>query len=230
MGDESRRPDNCIDSWRELHPDWQFKIWGNEERAAKQWRNEQHMQGFEANGQLCGVADLMRWEILEEHGGVALDADAICLSSVPDWLLKCSLFACYENELAAPGLVSNGFVGTQPANPLVSELVNYLHNRKDVTDRFVWYALRRKRQRAWKTSGPRALTQALRRNDYNDATLLPSHFMLPLHYSGRVYRGGGPIIGCQLFGSTRGSQYGELHLSSTAELRQRCLDQLGTLA
>lgn len=35
VGDESRRPDNCIDTWRAAHPDWQFRLWGNAELEAR---------------------------------------------------------------------------------------------------------------------------------------------------------------------------------------------------
>jgi mannosyltransferase OCH1-like enzyme len=31
IGDESKRPDNCIQSWVKLNPDYEIIIWGNTE-------------------------------------------------------------------------------------------------------------------------------------------------------------------------------------------------------
>ena len=53
-----------------------------------------------------GVADMMRWEILDQHGGFAVDADSICIRPLEDWLFEPRIFACWENEIARPGLAS----------------------------------------------------------------------------------------------------------------------------
>ena len=105
VGDESKRPDNCIQTWRDHHPDWEFRIWGNAELDSLAWLNRDHMAAM-AEREWNGVADLMRWEILYANGGVLFDADSTCLKPLDDALLDCPAFACWESEIARPGLIA----------------------------------------------------------------------------------------------------------------------------
>jgi mannosyltransferase OCH1-like enzyme len=96
VGDESKRPDNCIQTWIEHHPDWQLKIWGNDSLADFEWVNAAHMRAMSTR-ELNGVADMMRWEILYNQGGLVFDADSICVRKLDDELLDCEAFACWES-------------------------------------------------------------------------------------------------------------------------------------
>jgi len=221
VGDESICPNNCIQTWRDKHLEWEVKVWGNEELKNREWKNKFHIDAFMRTGQFCGAADLMRWEILLDEGGVAIDADSICISSIPNWLLDCEVFSCWENELSRPGLVSNGFVGARAGNDLIDYLVNSILVTKNVTDRFVWYKLKRKKQYAWKTTGPLAFTKAIKKKNYSNITILPSHFSIPNHYLGNCYTGRGLVICSQLYNSTKGSNYNQLHKESADTLINR---------
>ena len=111
VGDESKRPDKEINTWRLLNPDYQVTVWGNES-LKNSWHLANAMRYY--SKELCGVADCMRWEILYKYGGIALDADSECLRSLEDWLLEPDIFACWESELLRPGLIENGIVGAVP--------------------------------------------------------------------------------------------------------------------
>ena len=191
IGDESKRPDQYIDTWRRHNPDVAVKIWGNDELRERPWINAAHMRDY-ATRELAGVADLMRWEILLDEGGIALDADSVCLQRLPDWLFECEMFAAWENELARPGLVATGAVGSMPGNPFIARLVEDLRNTPSLAGRM-----------AWQATGPLCLTEAHRRHHYANLTLLPSHFFLPRHYAGTVYAGGGPVYADQCWDSTK---------------------------
>lgn len=231
IGDETLRPDNCIATWRELNPDLEIKVWGNEERATGQWRTRHHMKAMERTGQIYGVVDLMRWEILYEHGGFALDCDSVCLQAVPDWLFDCTAFTCWENEIVSPGLIANGYFAASPGDRLLSYFLDSLLRRKDIATSRKWWRIKRKRSSAWKVTGPLAISNAYRDFAYGDLTILPSHFFIPRHPSGRVYRGHGPVICDQLFGSTKSSQisYKELCGLAPDELRSVVANRLDSL-
>jgi len=92
VGDESKRPDNCIQSWAKLNPEYEIVIWGNTALAEYSWVNKKHMDAMYSR-ELNGVADLMRYEILFNEGGIALDADSLCLRPLEDWLLEPAAFA-----------------------------------------------------------------------------------------------------------------------------------------
>lgn len=64
-----------LDVWTARHPDWQLRVWTDNDLDERSWRLRSRMaeliasQGPAARDQ---VAALMRWEILAEHGGVVL--------------------------------------------------------------------------------------------------------------------------------------------------------------
>lgn len=198
VGDESKRPDNCIDTWRRHNPTWTLKVWGNADLAGYGWVNAEHMRSM-ARRELNGVADLMRWEILYNEGGFVVDADSICVRALPDWLLEADAFACWENEIARPQLVAAGYVASVPENPFFGQIVLDIQAESSVTD-----------DMAWKTVGPLRLTQTYFRYGGAGLTVHPSHYFIPEHFSGQRYEGAGLVIARQEWASTRGS-YDTLH-------------------
>lgn len=228
VGDESLRPDVYIDTWRRQHPDFEIQVWGNSEWKNRDWINREHMDRIAAQARgLAGVADLMRWEILLEEGGFALDADSVCLQRLPEWLFDCDLFAVWENEYVRPGLVANGYVGAVPGHSVIQRVVSELRDLRDIRRHFVWRKMRFKKRKVWQTTGPVPFTKALLEDASRSATILPSHFFLPLHHSGEIYRGNGPVYGCEFFAGTLAS-YDEMRApdpdSLIAQTRQRLSD------
>lgn len=201
VGDENRRPDNCIDTWRARNPGWQIRIWGNAELFGRTWRNSRHMSAM-AERELNGVADLMRYEILHEEGGFAVDADSVCLRPLEDWLLEPAVFACWESELSRPGLLAACNIGAERGNDLMDRVIEDIRAEESVVDRL-----------AWKSTGPQKLTEVWRREAYANLTIYPSHYFIPEHYSGVKYTGRGPVFATHLWAGTRGL-YDTLHQHS----------------
>jgi mannosyltransferase OCH1-like enzyme len=204
IGDETKRPDDCIQSWRSRHPGYEFRVLGNDDYKTRDWKLKPHMD-IMWNAELCGVADLMRWEILASEGGITVDADSFALQSLPQWLHECESFCASENEVLRNGMVTNAFVGSRPGNPFFGSLVDKLSQTTEVLYRQRSMFHRRKLLPAWKSVGPRALTRHLIDTKYEDMTVLPSHFFTPSHFDGFEYNGGGPIYARQLFASTIGN-------------------------
>jgi mannosyltransferase OCH1-like enzyme len=203
VGNESKRPDNCIRTWIDHNPSWKVTIWGNEALASYGWTNSAHMREM-ARRELNGVADLMRWEILYKEGGFVVDADSICVRPLDDWLLEAEAFACWESEVARPGLIAAGYVASIPQNPFFGQIILDLQAAPTVVD-----------QMAWQTVGPMRLTTSHRKYGYTNLTILPSHFFIPRHFTGLTYTGGGTIYAKQEWASTLRS-YDELHLRKVA--------------
>lgn len=190
VGDESRRPDNCIETWRQAHPGWQFRLWGNAELDGRDWINARHIAAMRTR-ELNGVADMMRWEILHEHGGLVFDADSVCLRPLDEAMLDCEAFACWESEIARPGLIAAGYFGTVPGNPFVKALIGDIAALPSVVDRM-----------AWQTVGPLRLTESYRQHRYTPLRIYPSHTFIPRHFTGLTYEGRDPVYANQLWGST----------------------------
>jgi mannosyltransferase OCH1-like enzyme len=206
VGDDAKRPDNCIDTWRHKNPGWEIKVWGNAELMGQPWRNSKHMEAFAKRGELCGVADCMRYEILYEHGGFAIDADSTCVNPIPSWLLDAEEFCCWENEIARPGLLSNGYLAAKAGSAFIGQIIEDLCADK-LTDELM----------AWEFSGPLRLTEVWRNFQYPNLTIYPSHYFIPEHFAGQRYTGDGNVFARQFWGSTR-KIYDSLYM-------QECLDE-----
>ena len=190
VGDESKCPHNCINTWRELNPDYEVKVWGNEDYKSYKWENKRHMEEMWKQ-ELNGVADIMRYEILYNEGGITLDADSICLRPLEDWLLEPNEFACWENEFVRPGLVAAGYLGSVSRSPFFGQIIGNMSMESTICN-----------DMAWKTVGPLRVTKSWQEMKY-PMTIYPSHYFIPKHFSGIEYEGNGPIFATQLWGSTR---------------------------
>ena len=198
VGDQAKCPTNCMDTWRALNPDWEFMLWTDAELESNDWFNKAHMTDMYGR-ELNGVADMMRWEILYAMGGVVVDADSIALRPLDDHLLDCEAFACWESEIARPGLIAAGYFGCEAGNPFVEQMLHDIHDEPSVTH-----------AKAWRTVGPQRLTDSYRKYGYSKLRIYPSHYFIPRHFTGVAYEGGDPVYADQLWGSTlRG--YDEIH-------------------
>jgi mannosyltransferase OCH1-like enzyme len=198
VGDETKCPTNCMDTWRALNPDYEFLLWGNADLAEQDWLNKAHMTEM-AKRELNGVADMMRWEILHAKGGIVVDADSIALRPLDDQLLDCEAFACWENEIARPGLIAAGYFGAEAGNEFVAQIARDINAEPSVTH-----------EMAWKTVGPLRLTEAYRKYQYSQLRIYPSHTFIPRHFTGLQYQGNDPVYADQLWGSTLAA-YDEIH-------------------
>jgi cellulose synthase/poly-beta-1,6-N-acetylglucosamine synthase-like glycosyltransferase len=86
-------------------------------------------------------------------------------------------------------------MGFPPKHNLCREAIDYI--LKNPTD------FQTTQQRAWQTVGPLLLTKLYNSKKYLDLHIFPSHFFLPIHYSGLTYQGHDKIYAHQEWGSTK---------------------------
>jgi mannosyltransferase OCH1-like enzyme len=197
IGDESKRPDALIETWQRMNPLFRVKIWGNQDLAGGRWHLVPEIRAWLAR-ELCGVADLMRWEILYRFGGVAVDADSSCVRPLEDWLLEPECFAVWESEIARPGLICNNALGSIAGHPLIGQIITDIRQDTSLMQGMAWEKL-----------GPARITNTVRSHRYTDITVYPSHYFIPEHFSGLRYKGSGPVFARQEWGSTLQS-YGRI--------------------
>lgn len=137
VGDEAKFPAACVETWRRNHPQYEIQVWGNSELIGMEWQNQRHIdQMLELKYPRCGVADLMRWEILGREGGIALDADSISLKPLPEWIFECNILAPWENEKERPRLVANGYVRARVGHPTFLRMVNMFSKKEESGEGF----------------------------------------------------------------------------------------------
>lgn len=197
IGDKDQ-PDSCLDSW-DLPgaEEYELRLWTDRELRGKDWLLKPRMDQMRATGQLCGVADLMRYEILYRYGGITLDADSTAERPIPEWIWDIPNALCNENEVARPGMLALGFMKFErPGHPFLRFLI-------DQISRIGW----QDELPAWQAVGPERLTTEYRKwvqqFNENDIMILPSALFIPNHHSGLEYRGEGAVCR-QEWMSTRG--------------------------
>lgn len=194
IGDQTKRPSNLMETWRIMHPDWKYISWNEEEISRRELNFEctrQINDIFEVNGK----ADIIRWEILYEMGGVFMDADSICLETLdPDIFLTKNGFSCFENEQNRRGLVACGAMGFPPKHPLLRDIIDHIKTldlRPQVCN-----------LKAWMTVAVSLITRKLDEGKYPDFTIFPSYMFIPHHFTGLKYQGHKRVYAYQAWGST----------------------------
>ena len=77
-------PRQWLDTWREHHPDWRYRLWSNATVFYRPWRNQRLVNAYRDQEEWRGVADVIRYEILHEQGGFMPGADSECLRPVDE--------------------------------------------------------------------------------------------------------------------------------------------------
>lgn len=125
IGDAGQMPVEQIQSWRNFHPDWDITVWDNARVQQRSWRHGARMAEL-GHRDVRGTVELMRFEILHDEGGVAVDADSFCVAQLPAELLQHDAFSCWVDERLQPGIVSTSFMGASARNPSLALLLHEL--------------------------------------------------------------------------------------------------------
>tara|TARA_R110000851_G_scaffold285413_1_gene439113 strand:- start:1341 stop:1988 length:648 start_codon:yes stop_codon:yes gene_type:complete len=203
VGDQSKRPVEMMETWKEKNPTWDYRFW-SEENIPK-LRNQAQ---FDAMNELAGKADILRYELLYDHGGFFIDADSVCVNALDDFFTENKAFCCWENEQIREGLMSNGYFATEKNSPLAERLIARIGTYP------VEEVAKLPNLTAWQVVGPVLLTDTVRSMPECGMNVYPSHYFIPRHYTGLQYEGNDKIYAEQYWGSTEtmngkmGMQYG----------------------
>lgn len=198
IGDDSKRPDHLLQSWKDKHPDWEYRLWRNKDLYGRKWKNQSLIDVYLREKRYPGVADVMRYEILYENGGFLHPADSLCLHNIEP-LLKGShdALAVYEQEDVRPGLVSPLY-GCSKGNPFAKALIDNLpaippkaFNRRPLISKA-----------PWQVTGNAYMRRMIAKENYPGLLILPSYRFNPIHHTGLTYEGKGKVYAVQQWGST----------------------------
>jgi mannosyltransferase OCH1-like enzyme len=192
-------PKKWMDTWPDKHLDWDYKIIDNEYISKKKFYNQHlidkyltmHPYGY------AGAADLIRYEILYEHGGFMPGADAICLENTDElWIEDSSIcYTVFESETLRPGLVSP-ILASPPKHELLKFIIEDLH--KINPDNLIGHPV-------YQVTGNGYLGRLLKNKTFS-VKVFPSHFFIPLHYSSNIkdrYNGTDKVYADQCWGTTK---------------------------
>ncbi|HEY5313989.1 MAG TPA: glycosyltransferase, partial [Pirellulales bacterium] len=112
--------------WQALHPGWRHWMWREADILGAL---PAPLRDFYDRAQtLAGKADVARYWIIHEHGGVYLDTDRSCLKPIDDLLAGCQCFLSYATPA---GIVTNNIFGAVPRHPFLAKVLERLPARFD---------------------------------------------------------------------------------------------------
>lgn len=103
-----------IDSWKKHHPDWEYRLWTDENMIQLQ-----NQSFYDATSNVRQKADIARYELLYQFGGVYVDVDMECFKNIEPLLDKVEFFVGTEDNY----YFSNELMGCIPEHELMCELI-----------------------------------------------------------------------------------------------------------
>ncbi len=182
-------PRNAMNSVMRMNPEYTYVFWDEKTIADRLKIKKKYQIKIDCMEELNGKADMYRYLILEQYGGVFIDADIISLEPLDDFLLN-EPFFCWENEIARPNLCATTVMGFPPNHKIVKGCIDYIMNNRITSP-------------AWRSVGPELLTKMV--NYYGDnpeVKIFPSYYFLPDHHTGLKYTGHGKVYASHEWGST----------------------------
>jgi hypothetical protein len=114
-----------IETWKRHHPTWVHRLWTEDNLPSGLRRPE----ALERIRHPVERADILRLELLWRHGGVYVDVDFECRSSLEPHIGDAAFFTAYlkpKNIVKARERVNNAFIGSVPGHPLLDRALNEL--------------------------------------------------------------------------------------------------------
>lgn len=190
-------PIEWMQTWKDKHPDWEYILWDNERvfnTFGTGWTNLKHIEEMMMNKRYAGAADLLRYEILFNHGGYVAAADSICLRNIEDLFDdQHDAYTVYENEIARPGLVSP-LMAASKGNEFAAQLIVELHDRANVDGE------------PWQVTGNLFMQEMIEKHKPERLKIWPSIVLIPEHYTGEKGQGDLPTYATHEWGS-KGNVY-----------------------
>ncbi|WP_030672474.1 glycosyltransferase family 32 protein [Streptomyces sp. NRRL B-1347] len=159
------------DTWASAHPDWEMRVWTDDNLPPMYNQHLYDQAADYAPASMVGQfrADVLRYELLWQYGGVYVDADFECLQPITPLLDGIDAFAAWETDGRR---IANGLMGAARSHRFIGRLITDLEAS----------AARHKGARPAISTGPAYLTTAYREHP-GELAVLPSRLFYPYLWS-----------------------------------------------
>jgi inositol phosphorylceramide mannosyltransferase catalytic subunit len=155
-------------SFEKLHPNWRFVLWTDDNLPAMKNR-----WIFDKSSSWAAKANVLRYEVLFEHGGVYIDTDFECKRNLEPLLADVECFVARQGD----GVINNAIIGAVPGHPFLRKVIGSL----GVHARFVFDEVPSVTQ-----SGPYFFTKIADR--FEGITVFPPELFYPYQWHERWRR------------------------------------------
>ena len=174
----NKQPDVWMNSWKydyiNNNPDWEYKLWTEKEINNLNMVNKKQ---YDFEKFYNGKSDIARYEILNQYGGVFMDADSlwikdnnISLNTILDKIGNLSCFAAIEP--INKSIIANGVIGFIKNNVILNELINFIN-----LNYFKLKKNNKLERDIWRITGTQIFTNII--NKYDNKLILDSYYFFP---------------------------------------------------
>jgi len=112
-------------SWQEKHPDWEYRLWTDADAAQFPFINKKR---FDEAVNVGEKADIFRYEILNQFGGLYVDTDFECVQPFDIFHHTCDFYTGLEAALEENSVVAmaNGLIGCVPGHPIIQSCIKHI--------------------------------------------------------------------------------------------------------
>jgi mannosyltransferase OCH1-like enzyme len=112
-----------VETWKKYHPDWEYRLWTQDDIASMQLRNRRLVEMSRNPGE---ISDIMRYEILYQYGGVYVDMDFECLRSLEPFHYLYDFYIGIQPLDSALVQLGIGLIGSVPGHPVLAACIEGL--------------------------------------------------------------------------------------------------------
>lgn len=112
-------------SWQEKHPDWEYRLWTDADAKVFPFINRKR---FDEAVNVGEKADIFRYEILNQFGGLYVDTDFACVQPFDIFHHTCDFYTGLEAALEENSVVAlaNGLIGAAPGHPIIKSCIEHI--------------------------------------------------------------------------------------------------------
>ena len=113
------------DSWTNQHPDWEYKLWSEDEFLKILPDNLQAL--YHKYDVMIKKVDFAKFVVLQKYGGVYVDTDEECFKNIEPLMADYDVVLAFDYpvERLTPDMsIINSFMATVPDHPLFAYVIN----------------------------------------------------------------------------------------------------------
>lgn len=117
-------------TWKELNPSWEYKLWTNEEVKNYTFFNKDLKQLFSLPLTIGERVDVLRYDILYQYGGIYADCDCICLKPFDVFVYSYDFFAGVFppmfSTIKTAIFLQNCLIGAKAKHPIINKVASLM--------------------------------------------------------------------------------------------------------
>ena len=130
-------PKNWVESWRKNNPDWEYKLWSDEDnRSLVRDYYPEYLELYDSYERPIAKADIIRFFYMHKFGGLYVDLDFKCLKSFDEIIHPEFInLGRQKTQEFDTNSVANALLYSPPGDPFWLQCVGELINNKFVGDK-----------------------------------------------------------------------------------------------